>query len=86
MSLKAIALGLLATSALAGAAVAQDKIKIGVSIPAATHGFMGGLNWHAAEASDLVQHPIRPVAACARRIGVIVEPVSFWIAIHPVDH
>ncbi|MDS9469290.1 ABC transporter substrate-binding protein [Paracoccus sp. MBLB3053] len=33
----------------AGAAVAQDAEKkiIGVSIPSATHGFMGGLNWHA---------------------------------------
>ena len=60
MSLKAIALGLLATSALAGAAVAQDEqIKIGVSIPAATHGFMGGLNWHANEAEKRLEalHP-----------------------------
>lgn len=32
-----------------GAAFAQDddKVVIGVSIPSATHGFMGGLNWHA---------------------------------------
>lgn len=32
-----------------GAAFAQDdeKVIIGVSIPSATHGFMGGLNWHA---------------------------------------
>ena len=56
MSLKAIALGLLATSALVGGAVAQDEqIKIGVSIPAATHGFMGGLNWHAAEAEKRLE-------------------------------
>jgi ribose transport system substrate-binding protein len=55
MSLKAIALGLLATSVLGGAAVAQDQIKIGVSIPAATHGFMGGLNWHAAEAEKRLE-------------------------------
>lgn len=55
MSLKAIALGLLATSALGGAALAQDQIKIGVSIPAATHGFMGGLNWHAAEAEKRLE-------------------------------
>src|SRR5690606_18906811 len=55
ISLKAIALGLLATSALVGTAVAQDKIKIGVSIPAATHGFMGGLNWHAAEAEKRLE-------------------------------
>jgi ribose transport system substrate-binding protein len=55
MSLKAIALGLLVSSALAGTAMAQDQIKIGVSIPAATHGFMGGLNWHAAEAEKRLE-------------------------------
>ena len=60
MSLKAIVLGLMATSALGGVAVAQDeKVVIGVSIPAATHGFMGGLNWHAAEAEKRLEaaHP-----------------------------
>ncbi|RMC34750.1 ABC transporter substrate-binding protein [Paracoccus alkanivorans] len=34
----------------AGAALAQEEAEkkvIGVSIPSATHGFMGGLNWHA---------------------------------------
>ena len=32
-----------------GVALAQEAEKkvIGVSIPSATHGFMGGLNWHA---------------------------------------
>ena len=56
MSLKAIVLGLLATTTvMAGSAVAQEKIKIGVSIPAATHGFMGGLNWHAAEAEKRLE-------------------------------
>ncbi len=37
---------LLSTSLCAGAAYAKD-IKIGVSIPSATHGFMAGLNYHA---------------------------------------
>ena len=32
---------------LAGPAQAQDKATIGVSIPAATHGWAGGLNFHA---------------------------------------
>ncbi|AUH66055.1 ABC transporter substrate-binding protein [Paracoccus zhejiangensis] len=38
----------------AGAAVAQDAEKkvIGVSIPSATHGFMGGLNWHAQDSIE----------------------------------
>lgn len=33
--------------ALTGGASAQDKIRIGVSIPAADHGWTGGLGWHA---------------------------------------
>ena len=47
---------LLASTALA---VAQEQVKIGVSIPAATHGFMGGLNWHAQEAEKRLEaaHP-----------------------------
>src|SRR5690606_30398132 len=43
------------TSVLGGAAMAQDPVKIGVSIPAATHAFMGGLNWHAAEAEKRLE-------------------------------
>lgn len=46
----AVGLGVAATGA-----VAQEKIKIGVSIPAATHGWAGGLNWHAAEAEKRVE-------------------------------
>jgi len=45
---------------LAGGAQAQQKnVTIGVSIPAATHGFMGGLNWHAQEAEKRLEaaHP-----------------------------
>jgi len=57
--MKTILIGLLAATALAGSALAQEKIKIGVSIPAATHGFMGGLNWHAQEAEKRLEkaHP-----------------------------
>jgi ribose transport system substrate-binding protein len=56
MCLKVIALSLLASSALVGGALAQDdQVKIGVSIPAATHGFMGGLNWHAQEAEKRLE-------------------------------
>ena len=40
---------------LAAPALAQDKIKIGVSIPAATHGWTGGLNWHAQEAEKRIE-------------------------------
>jgi ribose transport system substrate-binding protein len=31
---------------------AEKKVTIGVSIPSATHGFMGGLNWHAQDTID----------------------------------
>jgi ribose transport system substrate-binding protein len=44
---------LMASTALVSAQ--EEKIKIGVSIPAATHGFMGGLNWHAQEAEKRLE-------------------------------
>lgn len=45
----ALAATLAGATLAAGAATAQEAEKkvIGVSIPSATHGFMGGLNWHA---------------------------------------
>ncbi len=56
MSLKTFALALTATTALAVPAIAQDEtIKIGVSIPAATHGWAGGLNYHAQEAEKRLE-------------------------------
>ncbi|MFD1254097.1 MULTISPECIES: substrate-binding domain-containing protein [Devosia] len=55
MSIKALTLALAATTALALPAFAQDQIKIGVSIPAATHGWAGGLNWHAGEAEKRIE-------------------------------
>ncbi len=55
MSMKALTLALAATTALAAPAFAQEQIKIGVSIPAATHGWAGGLNWHAQEAEKRIE-------------------------------
>ena len=56
MSLKAISVALIATTALAGAAMAQEEqVRIGVSIPAATHGWTGGLNWHAGVAESRIE-------------------------------
>jgi ribose transport system substrate-binding protein len=56
MSLKAIALAFAATTALASTGFAQEeKIRIGVSIPAATHGWAGGLNWHAGVAESRIE-------------------------------
>lgn len=47
---KTIAAGLAAAALSAGVAMAQDTKVIGVSIPAATHGWAGGMNFHAQEA------------------------------------
>ncbi|GHA25345.1 ABC transporter substrate-binding protein [Devosia pacifica] len=56
MFLKQVTLALTATTVLAGAAMAQDEqVRIGVSIPAATHGWAGGLNWHAQEAESRIE-------------------------------
>jgi len=48
--LKTFATGLAAAALSAGVAMAQDTKVIGVSIPAATHGWAGGMNFHAQEA------------------------------------
>lgn len=52
----------------AGTALAQagDKKIIGVSIPSATHGFMGGLNWHA---QDTI-----------KRLGTVYPNLEFVLA------
>lgn len=39
-----------AAISLAGAAYAQDTIKIGVSYPTPTHAWAAGMNWHAEQA------------------------------------
>ncbi len=45
-----LALGV--TFGLAGPGAAQEKIKIGISIPTADHGWTGGINWWAKKAVD----------------------------------
>ncbi|MBL4810958.1 MAG: ABC transporter substrate-binding protein [Rhodobacteraceae bacterium] len=42
-------------SVLAAPVMAQDTIVIGVSIPAATHGWAGGMNFHAQETVDRLE-------------------------------
>ena len=64
------ALGLVSAASLialtAGAAVAQDKRTIAVSIPAATHGWTGGVVYHAEQAE-------KEVEAAFPNIDVIVK-------------
>ncbi len=52
-SLFAMALGGLV--AIAGAASADDKIKIGVSYPTPTHAWAAGMNWHAEKAEERLE-------------------------------
>ncbi|MGD9864303.1 MAG: substrate-binding domain-containing protein, partial [Pseudodonghicola sp.] len=60
-----------ALSLVASVAVAQgaEKKVIGVSIPSATHGFMGGLNWHA---QDTIT-----------RLGTVYPNLEFVLATAP---
>ena len=53
-NLMKLPLAAVALSLAASVATAQDAEKkiIGVAIPTATHGFMGGLNWHARDTID----------------------------------
>lgn len=53
------ALALAGAVSLSGAAVAQDKITIGVSYPTPTHAWAAGMNWHAEQAAERLEalHP-----------------------------
>ena len=62
-ALLSAALGLTGTAAFAQDG---DKTVIGVSIPSATHGFMGGLNWHA---QDTI-----------RRLGEVYPDIEFVLS------
>ena len=65
------ALGVAAVSA----AQAQD-VKIGVSIPAATHGWAGGLNWHAAEAKRRLEAQYQNLEIVIAASGSAVEQAN----------
>lgn len=54
-TLKLIASAALCSVALGVTAAAAQEITIGVSIPAATHGWAGGLNWHAEQAMARIE-------------------------------
>ena len=53
LSLMALALG--SALGFAGAASAQEKIKIGVSYPTPTHAWAAGMNWHAEKAEERLE-------------------------------
>ncbi|MGN6486381.1 MAG: ABC transporter substrate-binding protein, partial [Devosia sp.] len=52
MKLKSFLAAALVVGSLGSAAVAQEKVTIGVSVPAADHGWTGGVNYFAQQAID----------------------------------
>ena len=79
---------LAATMALAAPAVAQDKQPIGVAIPSATHGFMGGLNWHAQAAIDRLKETypnLDFVLSTAGDAGKMVNDIEDMVATRNID-
>lgn len=79
------ALGMSTALALAVPASAQT---IGVSIPAATHGWTGGLNWHAAQAKarlEAANPDIRIVLVTADGPSQQVNDIEDLVSIHDID-
>ncbi len=74
---------------VSGAAMAQDKTyTIGVSIPSATHGFMGGLNWHAQDSIKRLEatYPqLKFVLATAGESGKQVSDIEDMLATRNMD-
>ena len=79
-----------ALSLTMGAGFAQDaeKVTIGVSIPSATHGFMGGLNWHAQDTIERLgeTYPnLEFVLATAPDVGKQVSDIEDMLATRDID-
>ncbi|AIB16047.1 ABC transporter substrate-binding protein (plasmid) [Azospirillum argentinense] len=67
---------------------AQQKIKMGVSIPAATHGWAGGLNWHAQQAEKRLekQYPnLDVVIVTARDVGRQANDLEDLVSVQRID-
>lgn len=76
-------------ASLASPAIAQGKkVVIGVSIPSATHGFMGGLNWHAQQSVKRLKtaYPnLDFVLATAGAVGKQVNDIEDMMATRNID-
>ena len=83
------AAALAVAAAVAGPVQAQDKTyTIGVSIPSATHGFMGGLNWHAQQSIARLEatYPnVKFVLATAGEPGKQVDDIEDMLATRNID-
>lgn len=87
-------LGLVAALTAAGVLMApvtgwaQQKIKMGVSIPAATHGWTGGLNWHAQQAEKKLEakYPnLDVIIVTARDVGRQANDLEDLVSVRQID-
>lgn len=77
----------IAASLFAGSALAESKV-IGVSIPAATHGWAGGMNFHARQAIErleAVYEDLDFVLATAPNAGKQVNDIEDMVATRGID-
>jgi ribose transport system substrate-binding protein len=87
-TLKLIAGAALCSVALGVTAAAAQEIKIGVSIPAATHGWAGGLNWHAEQAMTRLEEAnpdIDIILIAADGPAQQANDLEDLISIHQID-
>lgn len=83
--LAALAVGLVTW---AGAALSADQVTIGVSIPAATHGWTGGVNYHAAEAKarlEKVYPNLKIIVATAGSPSEQANDLEDLVSVHKID-
>lgn len=90
MSLRGILTATALIGGVVGAAAAQeeDSYTIGVSIPAATHGWAGGMNYHANAAIERLgaQHPnLEFVLSTANGAAEQVNQIEDMVAVNQVD-
>jgi ribose transport system substrate-binding protein len=81
----ALAAGLILAPA---AGWAQQKVKMGVSIPAATHGWTGGLNWHAQQAEKRLEKQysnLDVVIVTARDVGRQANDLEDLVSVQKID-
>lgn len=71
-----LAIGAMAFALGGPLASAQEKATIGVSIPAATHGWTGGVNYHAQEAIDRLKEAYPDLEFVLATAGSASEQVS----------
>jgi len=83
-----MALALGSALGLAGAAVAQEKIKIGVSYPTPTHAWAAGMNWHAENAEKRLEalYPdIDLILVNSPDPGAQASALEDLVSVHQID-